>query len=325
VPPSDALSNALAAFPEAGLLPNPSPIHRLSRLSTQLGREIYILRDDLTGFALGGNKTRKLDFLMGDALAKAADTLVTSKATSFSRNAAAAGKVFGMEVHVLIDGEAAAQNPASQAFFEQYDTRLHYVPHTDPAALLDAQAQLVETLKAQGKSVCELHPGGSDAIGALGYVRAFQQIIEFARTRGIAFSKILFPTSSCGTQAGLVMGQCLSGYSVRIIGMAVSVPAERQRSRVLELVSATAAKLGYAFDPEAVLVDDRFIGTGYAIPSPEGQAAVKLFAGLEGILMDQVYTGKAAAGLLHLASNGEIAPGETVLFIHTGGNGGLFY
>ena len=124
---SDSILDLLAEYSRANLLPKPSPIHKLPRISSRTGYGIYILRDDLTGFALGGNKTRKLDFLVGDAVAKKADTLVTMKASSFSRNAAAAGRVCGLDVHVVLAGKESEQNPWSQAFFKQYDTQLYYV------------------------------------------------------------------------------------------------------------------------------------------------------------------------------------------------------
>ncbi len=313
----------LEKYPRADLLQTPAIIHRLPRLSSHLGHNIYMLRDDLTGFALGGNKTRKLDYLVGDAIAKQADTLVTMKATSFSRNAAAAASACGLDLHVVLAGTDSEQNPASQSFFCQYETKLHYVPEGE-SALPDACSHLLELLKTRGKAVYELHPGGSDSIGALGYVRTFHEILDFSYHSGVHFSHIVHSTSSAGTQAGLILGQCISTYDTRILGVGASLRANAQSKRVRELAVSTARMLGIQFDETKIFIDDKFIGPGYATPSEEGRNAVKLFAAMEGILLDQVYTGKAAAALLHYATKGALK-GDSVLFIHTGGNAGLFY
>lgn len=318
------ISSLLKRYPRAKLLQTPVLIHKLPRLSSYLGYRIYVLREDLTGFALGGNKTRKLDYLVGDAVSKKADTLVTMKATSFSRNAAAAGRVCGLDVHVVLAGGESEQNPASQAFFKQYCAKLHYVAGNRTEAVPDVYNHLVESLKGQGKVVYELHPGGSDSIGTLGYLHAFDQILDYSHRSGVRFSDIIHSSSSAGTQAGLVLGQCMSGYDTRIVGMAASREADAQSQLVQELALSTAKMLKIQLDDKKIVVDDRFLGPGYAITSEEGKKASRTFAHFEGILLDHVYTGKAAAGLLHYATN-RTFQGDTVLFVHTGGNSGLFY
>ncbi len=313
----------LEKYPRADLLQLPAMIHRLPRLSSQLGCDIYILRDDLTGFGIGGNKTRKLDYLVGDAIERRADTLVTMRATSFSRNAAVAGSACGLGLHVVLAGTEAEQNPASQAIFSQCGTKLHYVPGGSDA-LSGACSHLAESLKIEGKAVYELHPGGSDSIGALGYVHAFHEILEFSCREDVHFSHIIHSTSSAGTQAGLVVGQCVDAYDTCILGVSAALEANAQSERVRELARSTATMLGAQLDETKILVEDRFIGPGYAVPSEKGENAAKLFATLEGILLDQVYSGKAAAALLHYAKQGAFED-DGVLFIHTGGNAGLFY
>ncbi len=320
---SSKIMGVLEKFPRANLIQAPAIIHKLSRLSLHLGYDIYILREDLTGFALGGNKARKLVYLVGDAIAGKADTLVTMKATSFSRNAAAAASACGLELHAVLPGADSEQNPLSQAIFSQCGTKLHYAAEGE-SALPDVYNCLVESLKTEGKAVYELHPGGSDSIGALAYVRAFHEIIDFSHRSGIHFSHILHSSSSAGTQAGLVSGQCLDAYDARILGVSASLNANEQLERVCELARSTTNMLGIKLDENKIIVDDRFIGPGYALPSKEGKLAVKLFATLEGILLDQVYTGKAAAALCHCITEGELK-GDSVLFIHTGGNAGLYY
>ena len=310
-------------YPRADLIQTPTIIHKLPRLSSYLGCSVYILREDLIGFALGGNKTRKVDYLLGDAIAENADTLATMKATSFSRNAAAAASACGLDLHVVLNGTRSEHNPASQAFFNQCETKLHYVPEGE-TALEDAYTDHVESLKTQGKAVYELHPGGSDSIGALSYVRIFNEIIDFSHRTGIHFSHIIHSTSSAGTQAGLVLGQCISAYKTRILGISASLEKRLQYEKIRKLALSTAHLIDTKFDETKIIVDDRFVGPGYAIPSEEGINAAKLFAALEGILLDQVYSGKAASALLHYAKN-KTFKDDTILFIHTGGNAGLFY
>ncbi len=283
------------------------------------------MREDLTGFAIGGNKIRKLDYLIGDATTVGADTLITTKASSFSRNAAAAGKVFGFEVHVILTGDESEQNPASQALFKQFGTVLHYVPKTDQEALSTEYDKVVSALKQQGKVVYELHPGGSDPIGTLGYINAFDQIVQYSKTSSVHFDKIIHATGSTATQAGLILGQCISEYDTTVIGMAVSEKTNVQHERIRQLALSTAQMLEIQFDESKLVVEDRFIGAGYAIPSEAGREATDAFAIMEGVLLDDVYTAKAAAGLIHYAMNGLIDAKENVLFIHTGGNAGLFY
>ncbi len=313
---------ALRPFPSAGLSVAPTPIYRMDRLSFRLTSETWVMREDLTGFALGGNKVRKLDFLVGDALAKHADTLLVSGASSFSRNAAAAGKVVGLDVVVLVSGREDDQNQISLAFFEQFDARVHFLP--DVAAIPAAQAQLRSELTGRGHRVYELHPGGSDTIGTLGYVDAFGQICDAADHAGVHFDRIVHASGSAGTQAGLAVGSAISGYETDLVGIAISQSVTVQRRRVQDLAVETARMLGVAFDTESITVDDRFLGDGYPLPSPAGEAAAALFATEEGLLLDQVYGGKAAAAVVAYAADTASSVDRT-LFIHTGGNAGLYY
>jgi 1-aminocyclopropane-1-carboxylate deaminase/D-cysteine desulfhydrase-like pyridoxal-dependent ACC family enzyme len=283
---------------------------------------VFVKRDDLTGFGLGGNKVRKLDYLLADARAKQADTVVTKHATSFSRNAAMAGPVLGLDVHVVIGGEASTQNRASQSLFERAAAELHFATQDDVDARYD---ELVTSLRTAGRHVYELHPGGSDEIGSLAYMEAFDEIVAYSEQTGVHFGTILHATGSTATQVGLVLGQCLAGYDTRIVGVAISQPEEIQRARVLDLARRTAAALDVSFDENRVVVDDGYIGPGYPIPSEEGRQASRLFARHEGILLDPPYTAKAAAALVDYAASGRFADGKNVLFVHTGGNAGVYY
>src|ERR1700686_714494 len=250
-----SIGDILRGFPTANLTLAPTAIQRLERLSSRLGHNVYIKRDDLTGFCLGGNKVRKLDYLLADAKLKKADTLVTKRATNFSRNAAAAGKALGFDVHVFILGEESTQNLASQALFKRLAANLHFVSGEQNDLDTDYQT-FVESLKERGRSVYELHPGGSDAIGTLSYVKAFAEIRDYSKNSRIHFDKIFHATSSAATQAGLVLGQCISGYETSVVGIAISRRTEIQKNRVLELAGATAQMLEVDLDDSKVIVDD---------------------------------------------------------------------
>ncbi len=293
---SKSIPDFLGKHPRANLLQTPAIIHKLPRLSSHLGHRIYILREDLTGFALGGNKTRKVDYLFGDALAQKVTTVITMKATSFSRNAAAAAATCGLDLHVVLPGTESEQNPLSQALFRQWGTKLYYEPEGENE-LADCQDRVLASLKAKGKAVYVMHPGGSNSIGALSYVSVFQEILDFSHRSGVHFSYVIHSTSSAGTQAGLVVGQCISSYETKIIGISAALKASAQSERIRELAWSTAQMLGTSIDQTKIIVDDSFIGPGYAKASKEGENAAKLFARLEGILLDPVYTGKAAAAI----------------------------
>ncbi len=320
-----SIQQVLERFPNAKLSITPTPIYKLPRLSSHLGSNIYIMREDLTGFAIGGNKNRKLDYLIGDAVFKNANALITTNASSFSRNAAAAGKVFGLEVHVVLAGNESEQNKNSQALFHQFATILHYAPKKPPEAITAEYDRVIDDLHSRKKIVHELHPGGSDSIGSLGYINAFDQIIQYSRNTGVHFNKIIHATGSTATQVGLLLGQCIGEYDTTIIGMAASQKTNIQNERIRQLALATAQILEIQFDDSKIVVDDRFIGPGYAIQSEDGENATSMFALLEGVLLDSFYTGKAAAGLIYYALHGLLGENDNVLFIHTGGNSGLFY
>jgi 1-aminocyclopropane-1-carboxylate deaminase/D-cysteine desulfhydrase-like pyridoxal-dependent ACC family enzyme len=263
-----------------------------------------------------------VDFLIGDAIKQGASALVTLKATSFSRNAAAAASACGLELHVVLSGRASEQNPLSQSLFAAFGAHLHYEENV--TALAEHQSDLVARLRVGGKAVYVLHPGGSDSVGALSYVSVLDEISAFSERTGIHFSRVIHSTSSAGTQAGLIVGQQIADYAAEIIGVSASRQAGDQSKIVLELAEQTARLLGTPLDAARVIVDDGFVGPGYAQVSPEGEAATRLFVQLEGIFLDSVYTGKAAAAMLDYAQRGMLGE-EPVLFLHTGGNGGLYY
>ncbi len=322
---AEAIRKLLRPYPTVPLAMKPTPFAFMKGVSARLrpGQRAWVMRDDLTGFALGGNKIRKLEYILGAALARNVDTLVVAGACSFSRNAAAAGKALGLDVHVLVAGEAGGQNPLSRDYFALMEATVHYV---DGEKLQSKQRDLVSALRAGGRNVEELHPGGSDTMGTLGYIEAFAEILERMEREGVRFDRVLLASGSAATQAGLVLGQAISRRDqMRIVGIAISKTAEVQAKRVADLARATAEMLGIELDPSLVVVDDRYLGDGYPIPSADSHAAVEVFARAEGLLFDPIYVGKAAAALLGHARRGEIGDMANVLLVHTGGNAGLYY
>ena len=223
----------------------------------------------------------------------------------------------------MLPGAESDQNPLSQELFKKWDSRIHYEVAGEPGLEQRLKA-IVASLRKQGEEVYVLHPGGSDSIGALSYVSVLGEICDFSDRMGMQFSHVLHSSSSAGTQAGLVVGQCIAGYEARVIGISASRTAPDQSRLVRELADSTARLLDASLDPERIIVDDRFVGPGYAEVSQAGEAAARIFAEQEGILLDPVYTGKAAAALLEYARSGVFSNGP-VLFIHTGGNAGLYY
>lgn len=313
---------ALGAYPNAHLTVAPTPVYRLTQLSKYLAHNIFVKREDLTGFALGGNKVRKLDYLIADAMAKQCDTLVTRGANSFSRNAASAGRVFGLNLHVFVSGSESEHNIHSQQHFRSAGATLHYLPQD---TLDERYHEFVKELQEQGRQVYELHPGGSDQIGALGYINAFAEIENYTKSTGVQFQKIIIPSGSTGTQVGMMLGQNISAYQTQIIGITISQNENAQKKRIEQLAIQTANMLGVNFDKRLLILDDRFLGDGYPIPSTNSLAAVELFAQSEGLLLDGVYVGKAAAGLMHYCKQHELDESDNILFVLTGGNGGLYY
>lgn len=284
----------------------------------------------MTGFAFGGNKTRKLDYLIKDALMKGYDSIVTfgTNQSNWCRITSAAGSVCGMDVHLILAGLKPEKPTANLKLDLLSGAKIRHIDTEEEHLLEEAAKEQVEKLKKKGYKPYYLSVGGSNALGALGYVNAFREILEFSEKTGIRFSKIIVATGSSGTQAGLVTGQLLSGWKGSVTGMSVSRKHEEQEKKVLQLVMDTCHLLNTLFGTDIVkkliTVDDNYLGEGYRLNTKDCKKAIELFAGEEGIFLDEVYTGKAAAGLLDYLNKGMISESENILFIHTGGNIQLF-
>ncbi|MCW6556807.1 D-cysteine desulfhydrase [Yersinia ruckeri] len=321
------LQQKLAQFPRLDLVGNPTPLEKLSRLSDYLGREIYIKRDDVTPIALGGNKLRKLEFLVADALQQGADTLVTAGAiqSNHVRQTAAVAAKFGLHCVALLENPMGTEAENYLTNGNRLLLNLFGAEVVMCDGLVDPNAQLAELatrLEGQGFRPYVVPVGGSNALGALGYIQCALEIA--AQSQGqVHFGSVVVASGSAGTHAGLAVGLQQLLPEVELIGVTVSRKAAEQRPKVAQIQRDLALSLGISAVSEINLWDEYF-GPQYGIPNDEGMAAVQLLAQQEGVLLDPVYTGKAMAGLIDGLAQQRFRDNGPVLFIHTGGAPALF-
>ncbi len=322
----------LARFPRRRYTEGPTPLEHLPHLTRHMGGpHVFIKRDDLLGLSAGGNKTRKLEFLVADALRSGADTLITCGAvqSNHCRLTLGAAVKEGMNCRLVIeqrvpdsyDPEASGNNFLFRLLGVEKITVVE--GGVDLAAAMQAEA---DELEEEGRKGYVIPGGGSNPLGALGYVSCAQEILGQAFDRGIQFDHVVCASGSGGTHSGLVVGLGSMGSRIPVTGISVRRPVPEQEKLIGGLVAETRKFLGLSSDPlpgELTIFDD-YVGGGYSIPTEEMAEAVRTFARLEGILLDPVYTGKAAAGLLDLIRKGRFKEGEKVLFLHTGGSPGLY-
>jgi D-cysteine desulfhydrase family pyridoxal phosphate-dependent enzyme len=306
----------------------PTPLEPMDRLSEALGGAgLWIKRDDQTGLATGGNKTRKLELLMADALSCQAKGVLTVGAaqSNHCRQTAAAAARAGLECVLVLRGHAPQRQQwtGNLLLDDLLGARLWWAGDDDP---LDALRAAAEAERAAGRAAYVVPYGGSNPVGASAYALAFVELWEQMAARDLHVDRILFASSSGGTQAGLVVGARACGYEGQVLGISVDKTEGQLTETVAGLLRPTAEHLGLdmQFDEADICVDDRYVGPGYGILAEAERRAVRLVARQEGILLDPVYTGKAMNGLIDLVRRGEIAAGETVLFWHTGGVPALF-
>lgn len=309
-------------FPRLRFAHLPTPVESMHRLSKILaGPRLLVKRDDLTGLAFGGNKTRKLEFLVGEAQAQGAQTLITAGAyqSNHCRQTAAAAAHFGFDCILVLTGEPPAQLSANLLLDHLFGAQIVQVAIREQR---DATLQQTfESALVQGRKPYLVPYGGSNSTGVLGYVYAMEEYLqqEFA-------DWIVFASSSGGTQAGMVLGTRLFGYRGKLLGISVDEPQRNLQVHVATLASDASERFGkrIEFAPEDVLVNADYCTAGYGILTPAEREAVQLFARYEGLLLDPVYTGRAAAGMIDLVRKGFFNIDETVLFWHTGGQPALF-
>lgn len=321
----------LARFEHYPLCHQPTPIEAMPRLTQALGgAQLYIKRDDCTGLATGGNKTRKLEFLVGEALAQGADMLVTQGAVQSNhvRQTAAAACKVGMKCHVLLERRVPGRDPSYEETGNVLLDALFGTTHEFRPAGLDMNAEaeaVAERLRAEGNKPYFIPGGGSNATGALGYAKCAAEIVAQSEAMGTDFDWLVMSTGSTGTHAGLVAGFVSMGTKLPVMGISVRQPRERQIKAVHGLVQKTLAKLGHdGTSEDHVIVDDGYVGEGYGIPADSTLEAIRMTAQTEGILLDPVYSAKGMAGLIGLSRQGFFKPSDRVLFLHTGGSTALF-
>lgn len=301
----------------------PTPIEELPRLSEVFGGpRLLVKRDDQTGLAFGGNKTRKLEFLVAEALEQGARTLISGGAlqSNHCRQTAAAAARFGLDCILVLNGEM-PDHPSANLLLDQL-FGAEIVTIADRALRDQTLQNTFDKAVADGRKPYLVPYGGSSPTGALGYAFAVEEFMK----QNVDADWIVFGTSSGGTHGGLVLGQRVFGYKGRVLGISIDEPEEWLKTRVSKLASAASEKLGdrIEFTHDDILANEQYCKAGYGVLTGAEREAVQLFAKYEGLLLDPVYTGRAAAGMIDLIRKGFFRKDETILFWHTGGQPALF-
>jgi D-cysteine desulfhydrase family pyridoxal phosphate-dependent enzyme len=307
----------------------PTPVEELTRLSDLFdGPRIFIKRDDLSGLAFGGNKVRKLEFLVGEAKSFGANTLITAGAlqSNHCRQTAAAAARCGLKCELLLGGPDPEVPTGNILLDKLLGATLHF---SEAGRKGESLQELADAVHASGGKPYVIPYGGSNAVGGVGFVAAMQEVVKQMEMLGVAVDRIVFPSSSGGTHAGLVVGAALAGYGGKVTGIRIDKddPMALPYKRLLpELANQIAERLGLkvSFEESQFDLSEDYLGKGYGIPGGLEREAISLLARSEGILLDPVYTGRAMGGLLEMVRLGTIGASEKVLFWHTGGSPALF-
>jgi L-cysteate sulfo-lyase len=312
----------------------PTPFHALPRLSALLcddlqlpdsRLQILVKRDDQTGLAGGGNKTRKLEFLIADAQAQGADVVLTVGAiqSNHCRQTAAAAARVGLACHVVLSGTQPPRPNGNLLLDHLLGAEIHWATREDRLARME---EIAGEMRAAGRRPYAIVLGGSDPVGASGYALALEELRDQVSAMGLKLDAIVFASSSGGTQAGLMAGAWALGWDVPLLGISVDEPEAELKAQVADLATRTAGHLGHAhsFDAIDVSANAEYLGGGYAVMGNLEREAIRLMAQVEGILLDPVYTGRAFGGLLDLIRRGAFGAGHNILFWHTGGTPALY-
>jgi D-cysteine desulfhydrase family pyridoxal phosphate-dependent enzyme len=313
----------MMAVPRIHFAHLPTGVEELPRLTQYLnGPKILVKRDDQTGLAFGGNKTRKLEFLVAEALEQGTKMLITGGAlqSNHCRQTAAAAARFGLECTLVLNGEMPDQLSANLLLDQIFGAEI--VTIQDRSLRDKTLQETYDKAVAAGRKPYLVTYGGSSPTGALGYAYAMKEFVE----QNVHADWIVFGTSSGGTHAGLALGQRVFGYEGKVLGISIDEPEDWLKSRVSALASDASEKIGerIEFTREDILANEEYCRAGYGVLTDAEREAVKLFAKYEGLLLDPVYTGRAAAGMIDLIRKGFFKKDETVLFWHTGGQPALF-
>ena len=322
----------IAQFPRIRLGHFPTPLEPMDNLSRALGGpRLWIKRDDCTGLSTGGNKTRKLEFLMAQAQAQNADVVITQGATqsNHARQTAAAAAKLGMQCHILLEDRTGYTTFIYVDNGNVLLDRLHGATVERRASGCDMQAEMqavAARLTQAGHRPYVIPGGGSNPLGALGYVQAALELVNQSAEMGLRIDHLVHATGSAGTQAGLVAGLQALHSSICLLGIGVRAPRDKQEAMVHDLAGRTWSLLGLRGElpRSAVQANCDYVGAGYGVPTPGMAEAITLLAQTEGILLDPVYSGKGMAGLIDLVRKGHFAKDQNVVFLHTGGSAALF-
>lgn len=322
----------LARFPRRFIAHLPTPLERMDRLTKELGGpEIWIKRDDCTGLSTGGNKTRKLEFLMAEAELEGADMVITQGATqsNHARQTAAFAAKVGMDCHILLEDRTGSDDANYNNNGNVLLDHLHGATTEKRPGGVDMNAEMekaAKRMRADGRKVYTIPGGGSNPTGALGYVNCAFEMLSQVNNSGTKIDHIVHATGSAGTQAGLIVGLKAMNAQIPLLGIGVRAPKEAQEANVFKLACATADKLGCSgvVAREDVVANTDYVGEGYGLPTDSGLEAIQMFAELESILLDPVYSAKGAAGFIDLIRKGHFKKDERVVFLHTGGSAALF-
>jgi 1-aminocyclopropane-1-carboxylate deaminase/D-cysteine desulfhydrase-like pyridoxal-dependent ACC family enzyme len=326
---SPNLVDAFHAIPRTPLLNLGTPIERCARLERTIPRspKIFVKRDDFLGYIVGGNKVRKLEYVMADVRSRGATAVVTigSIQSNHARVTAFVARRCGLRCALILNGAPPERDTANYRIEKLLGVDIHHVGTRGDRPV--RMAEVAAELRAQGEVVYEIPLGASDAVGSFGFVNAFEEMTRQEKELGLAFDAVFIGSSSGGTQAGLEVGKRLFGRpGLRIVGVSPDDPSASIRGTISGITAAMFRRLGAPDGPDGseIFVDDRYIGEGYGIPSEASLEAAELFSRAEGILLDPVYTGKSASAVLDYCRRGEFPPSANVLFWHTGGLVALF-
>lgn len=322
----------LSRFPRVSLAHLPTPLELMPRLSEHLGGpNIYVKRDDCTGLGTGGNKTRKLEFLMADALEKNATAVITQGAvqSNHARQTVAAACKLGLKCELVFEKRV---GDATEPYLKSGNVFLDHlfgasIREVDKGTDMDAAMQdVADELSAEGETPYIIPGGGSNPVGALGYVDCALELIVQANERKLVIDHILHATGSAGTQAGLIVGLKAMHSGIPLLGIGVNAARDDQEEKVYKLACTTAEFIGAPglVERDDIVANCDYVGDGYGVPTKGMNDAILLLARLEGLLFDPVYSGKGLAGMIDLIGSGEFSDAQNIVFIHTGGSAGLF-
>ncbi len=318
----------LDSLPRYKLATLPTPLDEAPRLSRELGVRVLVKRDDLTGFALGGNKARILEYLLADAIEQKSDMLVTGGGpqSNHARITAAAARVAGMDCVLVLSGEPPAEANGNLLLDHLLGAELVYTHSKDSKETDRLIEEVARGYRAKGRRPYAIGRGGSSPQGTAAYMLAVHELLSQLDAMQVKPDIIFITTGSCGTQSGILAGVKHFGANIPVYGITVSRAKSEGVQRIVMLVNDAAEFLDIDIPlaPDDIIINDDYLGAGYAIITPEARDAIRLVAQLEGIFLDPVYTGKTMAGMIALIRKGTVAQGSTVVFWHTGGAPGLF-